>query len=317
MKKLLVSFSGLILFLFLVVPVFPWGSATHAYIATRIGRIFPYSNTNEIYGSMVPDLFNYVFSLTSDQMATARLYTHGIYPGGPGKEGFMDVWYKASWWGYQKSLAYGFVAHNDCWGADSVAHHSGINVGVGLGYVIFKSNMLLNTEIEDHKTLSEILLSFGVTDPYDQLELAHNIFEVAGDIYLTRQHPFIGERIIAASLLRSDDIITLLTKVFGISWKDLIITAENDFRQNMILYGTILSLDQGTAINLMARQMAQLGIAYLKARGYQTLPSLDEATILANKAIRAALTLCYDYMAEVEATIDFVKSNLRSRGIWY
>jgi len=85
----------------------------------------------------------------------------------------------------------------------------------------------------------------------------------------------------------------------------------------MILYGTILTLDQETAINLMSRQMAQLGIAYLEARGYQTLPTLDQATLLANKAIRAALTLCSDYLTEVEATIDRVKSNLRSRGIWY
>ena len=312
MKKTLSSFLGLILFLSLVAPAFPWGSATHAYIATRIGRILPFSNTNEIYGAMVPDLFNYVFNLNQDQMYWARYYTHGIYTN---QEGFMQVWSKASWWGYQKSLAYGFISHNDCWGADSVAHHSGRIVGQNVGYVILKSTELLTKTI-DGFNLSASLSELGVTDSDDQLELAHNIFEVAGDIYLAQQHRFIGGRIIAASLLRSDDIITLLVKVFGSDWKSLIITAENDFRQNMILYGTILCLDQETAINLMARQMAQLGIAYLKARGH-TPPSLEEATILANKAIRAALTLCSDYLTEVEATIEWVKFNLRSRGIWY
>lgn len=314
MKKLSSSILGLILFLSLVAPAFPWGSATHAYIATRIGRILPFSNTSEIYGSMVPDLFNYVFNLSQEQMYKARFYTHGIYPN---QEGFMQVWSKASWWGYQKSLAYGFISHNDCWGADSVAHYSGIYVGVNKGYVIFKSEKLLYEVPIDGSNLSLILSSLGVTNPFDQLELAHNIFEAAGDIYLAQQHRFIGEKIIAASLLRSDDIITLLVKVFGSDWKGLITTAENDFRQNMILYGTILALDQETAINLMARQMAQLGIAYLEARGYQPLPALDQATLLANKAIRAALSLCSDYLTEVEATIDRVKSNLRSRGIWY
>ena len=66
----------------------------------------------------------------------------------------------------------------------------------------------------------------------------------------------------------------------------------------------------------MSDQMAQLGILYLQAKAGKEIP-LDLAKILAEKAIRAALPLCGDYMTEVNATIGFVKSNLVAHYVWY
>jgi len=102
-------------------------------------------------------------------------------------------------------------------------------------------------------------------------------------------------------------------------WKDAIYAAEKEFRKSMVLYGQVLMQDQETAIKNLAEQMAQLGIAYLQAKGVTLPPSfdLDMVTILAEKVIRAALPLCSDYMTEVNATISFVKNNLQAHGVWY
>ena len=180
-------------------------------------------------------------------MAAIQLYTHGS----PGAEGFMEVWRKASWWGYQKSLAYGYVAHNDVWGIDSTAHHSGVKVGQGVGYVILKAQKLLEQNIvisglnpPEGMPLWQVFYGVGLTSDADQLELAHNLFETAGDIYIAQQDKLIGEKIICAALARSNDFPALLTKAMGISWKDMIYAAEKEFRKSMVLYGGALIQDQ-------------------------------------------------------------------------
>ncbi len=294
---------------------FSWGSATHAYIAAKIGKIWPLMNANEMYGCMAPDLFNYVFTLTPEQMQVTNYYTHGT----PGHEGFMDVWKKAKWWGYQKCLAFGYVAHNDVWGIDFTAHHWGVKIGQGVGYVILKASELLNENIDMGQgpfPLWMIFYSIGLTNPEDQLELAHNLFETAGDIHLAQKDRLIGEKMIAAALARSNDFPGLLTSVMGAAWKDTIDAVEKEFRKSMALYGYALIRDQESAIINMAEMMAQLGIEFLQAKG---LPPIDPtlARLLAEKVIRAALPLCHDYMTEVNATIGFVKANLQAHGVVY
>jgi len=310
---------GLVFLLYSTSMAFSWGSATHAYIADHIGKFLPLMNANEMYGIMAPDIFNYVFTLDPGQMAAIQRYTHGS----PGAEDFMEVWRKASWWGYQKSLAYGYVAHNDVWGIDSTAHHSGVKVGQGVGYVILKAQKLLEQNIvipgltaEAGEPLDQVFSRVGLVVPADQLELAHNLFETAGDIYIAQQDKLIGEKIICAALARSNDFPALLTKAMDIVGKDMIYAAEKEFRKSMVLYGGALIQDQETAIKNMSDQMAQLGILYLEAKGVTGI-TLDLAKILAEKAIRAALPLCGDYMTEVNATVGFVKSNLVAHSVWY
>ena len=41
---------------------FPWGFATHAYIADHLGKTKKNQNADEIYGSVAPDTFNYLFT---------------------------------------------------------------------------------------------------------------------------------------------------------------------------------------------------------------------------------------------------------------
>ena len=101
-----------------------WNYATHAYIADKIGTLMPILKMNQVYGIMAPDIFNFDFSLMTD--AVLRGFTHGIPAEGTGglNENFMSVWFNADG-PFQKADALGFLAHNDAWGADYIAHWQG------------------------------------------------------------------------------------------------------------------------------------------------------------------------------------------------
>ena len=61
-KKELMMLGVIFLMLFfLSTEALPWGAATHAYIEDHLGKKRGLENSNEIYGGMVPDVFNYLF----------------------------------------------------------------------------------------------------------------------------------------------------------------------------------------------------------------------------------------------------------------
>lgn len=287
------------------VPAFAWGSATHAYIAGKIGKLWPVMNANERYGIMAADLFNYDFRYYYDP--TVKFFTHGT----PGAEGFMGVWANARWWGYQKSLAFGFVAHNEVWGCDFTAHISGLTYGQGEGYVIAKAKELM-------PVLAALLNEYGISleDPV-LLEVCHNLVEAAGDILILKADPAIGEKIISACLLRSNDFPGLLASAMGPEWKDAVTAAEKEFRRTMILYGAALTLGEESAVKAFAEQLAQLGVELIRFLGGPDI-ALDLAKELAEYGIRQALVLCRpDYLREVNATVSFVRANLAAHGVRY
>lgn len=131
---------GLICFLFVMIPAaaFSWSQATHAYVADRLGSTMGIDNLNEMWGIVVPDLAIFIFDPAacpewiSDQ-------THGL-----SSETFMKVW-NAGGTNAEYALAYGFVSHNQPWGADFTAHVSGRTFGQDGGYIITKAGVLLNT----------------------------------------------------------------------------------------------------------------------------------------------------------------------------
>jgi len=311
MKKILIFlFSFFVGLSFTCSPVFPWGSATHAYIGDHIGKIFGLRNSNEIYGSMLPDLFNYMFELEgTDLYFYFRAHTHGF----PGQEDFMKVWYKAKWWGYQKSIAYGFVSHNDVWGADSTAHYASRTLNPEEGWVVTKSKeleQLLSGSFDD--------IGLGGEEYYElRVELCHSIIETAGDIIIKRVDNKIGSKILLSAMFRTPQCPTLLINAIGEAYRDIIKQAENEFRKMMILYGQALMQDEDTAIELIAEQMANLAEEYLKNKGIE-LPSGIELKSLIEDALQTAISLIKDdYMKEVEATIEYIKVNLWKHRVFY
>jgi hypothetical protein len=329
MKKILVLCLSLFLLLAsAAVPAFSWGSATHAYIAGKIGKIFPLMNANEVYGIMGPDLFNYSFDPVINSMnPILRAYTHG--DNGPMGDGFLQVWYKASWWGYQKSAAFGYVAHNDVWGADFTAHHEA-RLGALQGYIIKKAERL--NEILDAE-LTGIGLPDVTTPDLDfhalRIEVCHNLVETAGDILIKRSDFLIGQKILTASILRTPDFPKLLVQAMLPAvpvgdkemYKTAIIENEKSFRQMMVSYGGILTLPEEQIIQAFTDQMTALGIQYLYAMtgGYVNLIGQENVVRpIAEKGIVESLKICQnDYLPEINYTINFVKKQLNIHGVKY
>jgi hypothetical protein len=307
MKKRVVVFLSLVLLLVWgAVPAFSWGSATHAYILGKIGKRLPLSNANEVYGVMGADIFNYVFTLTPEQMMFVNSYTHGA----PGDEAFLEVWKKAKWWGLEKSLGFGYVAHNEVWGCDFTAHIHALTTGVSEGYVITKANILAGY-------LAPAFTQAGITDQGIILMLCHNLIENAGDIFLLKADPFIGQKIITACVLRSNDFPELVTRAMGAGWHDAVFAAEKEFRKTMILYGAALMQGEQAAIQALSGQLAQIGIAYVKALGGPDIP-LELATQLAVQGTQLGMQIIApDYMKEVNATVYFVKAQLALHNVRY
>ncbi len=321
MKKFLRAWVlFLILNLVMVSSGFSWGSATHAYIAKRIGRLNVTLNFQEMYGLMAADLFNYNFDLINDPLL--RAFTHGQ----PGNEGFMAVWQKAG--PLVKPLAFGFVAHNDVWGADFTAHHQAQTLsrpanfpsipGVEPGYVIIKA-LALNMDPTMNGYFEAIGLSNSVPEHFMlRLEMCHNLVESAGDLIIKKVDPRIGHQIIISAVLRNRNFQELLIRALNNpEYNQAIIQNEAQFRRLMIQYGGILSLPEGQALVAMAEQMAQLGVAFLKKFTGMEVP-LDQAQMISEYGIRKALQLCaLDYLGEIRKTIELVRTELNNRNIRY
>lgn len=289
---------------------FAWGSATHAYIDGQLGKR-GFLDTQERYGGMGMDVFNFLFA---NPAAGAYLYseTH---------TDFMKVWEAAKRPG-GTALAFGFVSHNDVWGADVTAHHNGLTFGQGKGYVIAKAEIL-----KDMLTQDPAFVALNLPDPVIR-EIAHNFIEYGTDILLKRIDPRIGEKLIISAIARSPEFPYLLAKAYGeglatvagmsqLEASRFIIATEMEFRKTIIGYGQALTMDEATALQLSAEQLAALSTAFLAAYGI-VLPDGVELVPLAKMGIEGAMLLCApDFAAELAATTEEVALQMEAHGIGY
>ncbi len=292
----------------------PWGSATHAYIDDHLGLRGP-GNLRELYGGTAPDIFNQLFGNPIQQ---AYLYsqTHAV--------SFLKIWNEARCLP-EKPYAYGFVSHNDLWGADFTAHHSGQFFGQGKGYVIAKAEMLQGP-------LNDLLQSLGLHVPGDvTLVIAENLVENGIDILIKRKDPLIGVKVSSSALHRGPDFPLLLVKPFAggfavdlhISHAQaarLITSNEMVFRKTMILYGQALTQDEATALQLVSQQLAELAVGFLGTYGITLPPGVDVADLTPKIQLgtQQAMLICAgDYLKEIGMTIQFVNAQLVSHGISY
>jgi hypothetical protein len=304
---------GLLAVFVLVSSAYPWGSATHAYIADHIGRILGLNNSNEMYGAMAPDIFNYMFS--SPYMPYLENQTHGVFPS---DVSFLKVWYNASW-GLQKALAYGWVCHNDVWGADSVAHHKALIDKMPVPYPYDPGWVIIKAfELEGRINLTGYLKGLGmgqVEASYFAIEICHNLIETAGDILLKDYDFLIGAKVMSAALLRSADFPGLLVKAYALDFSHayglslpaaslIITTAEKSFKDMMVQYGGALLQSKDVAVQALAGQMADLASAFLG--GQVQLPPKDEVVALLAAGTIQAIDICKTnncFIKEVNAVI--------------
>jgi hypothetical protein len=296
----------------MVAPVYGFGSATHAYIAREVGNREGPASLEEIYGALLPDVFNTIFGDPyRDTLATQTHYE------------FMKLVEKAAS-DSDKALARGFASHNEAWGADRMAHISSIG-DPDSGYVTRKSDELAATLKPQVKLF---LLLARVANPDAVIDavlptVAHTAIETAVDLLICRnEDPDMGQRLVLAAQARGWSAPILLCKAYAADLAvaagttealaaPLIVAAENEFRLQIELYGTALSQDN--AVDVLAEQGAGLAQLLVAAtQGAVVDIPVDLMKQILNTAIEAVEN---DYAAEVTATIAQVRQELKSHGV--
>ena len=295
-----------------------WESATHAYIETRLNNKGPLLKLNQIYGGMGTDAFNYMFE-QPNEMAYLTIATH-CQP--------LPVW-RLALLPTAKAEAFGFVSHNNLWGADFYAHEPGCpaNTPPLSGY-IFDKGAELQIAVESDPTYGPALVGLGLPTELEA-EIFRELAEFSVDILVKRRDPAIGQKVATSALLRSPEFPLLLVLAYsrglaastGLSNQEaarMIRAEEAEFRLRTIAYGQVLTLDDSSAILQVSEQMAQLAQTLLALNGVTPVPPPEALVPLINFAIGQGVILCEpDFAANIDLTITNVKTNLAAHGISY
>ncbi len=188
---------------------FGWGAATHAYLAKELGHEPDVMNLQEMYGAVVPDMFNLMYG-----------YEHQGYLWDKTHYEFMKVVDEGKL-DESRAFGYGFASHNEEWGADYTAHINSVGIKSGEGYVVTKKKILA-PQLKLGMTL--FLNSKGIAYTPELLEelslaIADSAVESAIDLLVSQNEDTqIGNRMLAAAKLRSPFVPMLLSKAFA---KDL------------------------------------------------------------------------------------------------
>jgi hypothetical protein len=293
-------------------PLYGFGSATHAYIAREVGNKQGPATLPEIYGALLPDVFNVMFGDPyQDQLWTQTHYEFMKLVEQAGSE-------------HDKALAYGFAGHNEAWGADRTAHISSIT-HPDSGYVTRKSDELaatLETQVRLFLLFSGVPNADAVTDEVLPT-VTHTAIETAIDLLICRNDdPDIGQRLLLAAQTRGWSAPILLCKAYAADFAatagtteavaaPLIVAAESEFRYQMQLYGTALS--QEDPVDAVAQQGAEMAKLLLAAKQGIVI---DIPVDLMRQIIDAATDVVKDdYAAELTATITHVQEELESHAI--
>jgi hypothetical protein len=330
-KRLLLAVGVAAALLVISTAGYSWNYATHAYIAGKIGTYMPILKMNQVYGIMAPDIFNLEFSLAGDNVL--RGYMHGIPaqdPIGPNYD-FMAVWWNAHG-PFQKADAAGFLAHNDAWGADYIAHWQALSTlpAFPAGYENEQPGYIIWLAIQ----LDQYLEAAGVWEglaapPYnvalsldERMLFTENIIEYAGDILVMRDDPEIGQKIMDAAMVRTPSFWALLMRALPHSYQPLMKAAEEAFQQSMLQYGALLQTNEVMVLAVVSQQMAEFAVQYL---AFKTgVPASDLSPIympvllpISTLAMNEAVHICEisNFMQEVNDTADYVAGQLQAHDI--
>jgi len=270
-------------------------------------------NLQEMYGSVLPDMFNLMFG-----------YEHQDYLWIETHYQFMKVVEEAKS-DESVAFAYGFASHNEDWGADHTAHLSSVTVNPEEGYVVTKSKILapqLKLGIMLFLNMNGIAYTPELLDEL-ALTISDSAIESAVDLLVSQNEDTqIGRRMQVAAKLRSPFVPMLLSRAYAKDFAGeagiivekailLIVETEETFKEYMELYGEILT--QENAVDLMAEQGAQLAEQMLEEEYGITIAVPSE---LMKTGLLAAIDVVKDdYSEELAATLDYVKGQLESHGV--
>jgi hypothetical protein len=292
MKKMYVAFTVILTMSLCAASAMAWGSATHAYIDERLNSKGPLLKLNQVYGGMATDIFTLEPGLQAVYLSNEFHCADGY----------------AMWGGVSssttKALAYGFISHNQVWGADYFAHNYGCaGQPPTIGYIKWKADIL-------HNLLPSELRAYLDSLPNGLgIELVRSVVEYAVDTLLIAKDPAIGAKVSAAAMWRDPDFPELLSAAFQDIPSAYVSEVEEQFRQAMISYGQILSLGQLGAIKQISNMAASLAQQLYGI-------TIDSATI--KSAMVTAMWLCaFDHMAAINQTILGVRYQMIGRGFYY
>lgn len=299
-----------------------WGNGTHTHFSKQLGAHHGLPNLNEMYGAVLVDAFNLVLDEKGQFMAD--LMHHNA----------MAVTTAATTC-EQRAAAFGFVSHNDTWGADWTAHHQAHTL-TGGGYAVLKGAQLAITLTP---ALYQILRNANPAVPEELAEalayglapeLGHDLSETAVDLMIKRKEDHaIGMRMLLAAQQRPAGIPALLctayaqdlATAFGIPLDEAcayITGVEAEYRNQMMQYGGAFTLPENQTILLLAQMNAAIAEGYLEffaaSNGFPTDVTVAPATV--ETFIRAAITVVQgDYKREVNATYTYLKREMHRRDI--
>ncbi len=315
---------------------FSWGNATHVYFAKELGAKYGVPNLNEMYGSLMPDCFNFILDAPG-QTLTDMCHNHA-----------MHVWLAAKT-PAQKSLALGFMTHNQTWGADYTAHVRSFTfpkfvdpqTSAPGGYAIEKGYELLDQIVPE---LTKILIAAGVPEtdaeghPLAQMfatgiapALGHDLSETAVDILLRRNiDREIGARMVLAAQTRPANAGALLAAAYAkdlasacsMSESDatkLIIGAEQEYQKYIIQYGTAFTRPERQTIAMLSEATVPVAEMFIDAalaqngfEGAQVKVTAPEVTTFILSALEVVKK---DYARELDRTLSFIEKGMRENGI--
>ena len=156
---------------------FGWGNLTHVFLVKEVGKTRGPVNLLETYGAVLTDAFN----LQLDE--SSRILADQLHNS-------PDLFAAQATSCNLRAVAFGVFHHNDVWGVDYTAHHSGQTKGEGVGWVIYKANQLAPELVP---TVMGILVDAGLDPSTAELfaaglspELGHVLVETAVDVLVRR-----------------------------------------------------------------------------------------------------------------------------------
>lgn len=223
------------------IPALAWGPGAHAAIAIGVADQMGVTPSQEylllqaIYGASAPDLA----WLANESLASALGTATHLDPG------YREPWDRAAWWSrVQRSFAWGWLTHNEVWGADYYAHLADPVAGVSPGYVERRAAALS-----------------GLTGvPADT---CHYYVEAAVDLLLDQQCPSLGlgELLAKAAASRDPQVPSLLVRCYAdVQGSGLlkVLGVEAAHRTYLSAYGAALALPTGADDAALAAGMAAL-----------------------------------------------------------
>jgi hypothetical protein len=280
----------------------------HAYIADQIAKKAGWKNVNEMYGAMAPDVINYMFY--SPNLAQMYMATH---------LDFEALWNEAGT-PQERTLAYGFVMHNNAWAADFTAHTASVSLQEhSRGYVIQKAEILA-VLLENDAAYASLSIPHAIT-----VVICHPMIENAVELLIAQADPGLGRKVVLAATGRSDAFPWLLARAFAPLFAgyfgnseqqgiEALVTAEAVFREITLIQGNTLQQELPVALEQMAELNVQLAEGYLAQYGVVLPPGFDTEGLITS-LIGVGMLLCEDdFLGEVARDHKCGEQNMASSG---